>query len=262
MPEQIYQEMELCFLGTGTSQGVPVIACQCPTCKSQNPKDKRLRTSAIIQSPSFSICIDAGPDFRQQMLRENVLSLDAILLTHDHKDHIGGLDDIRAFNWVHQRPMDIYASPQTLNSVKRELPYAFDDFKYPGVPEINLHEIKKEEPFFIHNQQIIPIKAMHLNLPVLGFRIGNISYLTDANHLEAQELEKMRGSKVVVINALRREKHISHFNLKEAIEVLESIKPEKAYLTHMSHQMGLHAHLQQELPDFIQPAYDGLRIRV
>jgi len=251
--------IKLCFLGTGTSQGVPVIACNCDTCRSNDTRDKRLRTSVLIETPDATLTIDAGPDFRQQMLREKVKKLDAILITHDHKDHIGGLDDVRAFNWIHQCPLDVYGSNQSLDSIKRELPYAFEADKYPGVPEINLLPVDGST-FYIKKLKIIPIKAMHLNLPVLGFRIGNISYLTDANSISAAEADKMRGSEIIIVNALRREKHISHFNLEEAINLLTELSPKHGYITHLSHQMGLHAELLKELPSFIKPAYDGLWI--
>ncbi|MEE4177344.1 MAG: MBL fold metallo-hydrolase [Bacteroides sp.] len=253
--------MEITVLGTGTSQGVPVVACNCPVCKSMDTKDKRLRTSVLLKKGESCFVIDAGPDFRQQMLRENVEKLDGVVITHSHKDHIGGLDDVRAFNWVQKKPMDVYASHQVLRVVEKEFSYAFEEDKYPGVPQINLHPIDSQ-PFFIHDLKVIPIKALHFKMPVLGFRIGDFSYLTDANAIAPEELDKMRGSRFVIINALRKEKHISHFNLEEAIAILQELAPQRGYLTHISHQMGLHKDIEKELPAHIHLAYDGLKIRV
>jgi len=253
--------MEIRVLGTGTSQGVPVVACECRVCQSLDPKDQRLRTSILVRKGDTCIAIDAGPDFRQQMLREQVKSLNAVVITHSHKDHIGGLDDVRAFNWVQKRAMDVFGTKEDLQIVEKEFSYAFEEDKYPGVPRINLHTINSK-PFFINNLKLIPIKALHLKMPVLGFRIGDFSYLTDANYIAPQELDKMRGSKVIILNALRKEKHISHFNLEEAIALVRELKPEKAYFTHISHQMGLHAEVEKELPENIFLAYDGLRFEV
>ncbi|MBS4014625.1 MAG: MBL fold metallo-hydrolase [Bacteroidetes bacterium] len=252
--------MEITLLGTGTSQGVPVVACDCAVCLSSDPHDKRLRTSALIKSGDTVICIDAGPDFRQQMLRANVKKLDAVLFTHNHKDHTAGLDDVRAFNYVQKKPMDVYGRIEVLKSLKIEYSYAFDDFKYPGVPEIDLHVLPFED-FSINSVKITPIEAMHLQMPVVGFRIGNFSYLTDANYIEPKEIEKMKGSKVVIINALRKRKHISHFNLEETLKLISIIKPEKAYLTHISHQMGFYNEVEKELPENVFLGYDGLVIK-
>ncbi len=251
--------MKVTVLGTGTSQGIPVVACNCRVCKSNDILDKRLRTSVMIETPTTRIVIDAGLDFRQQMLREQVKKLDAILITHDHKDHIGGLDDVRAFNWVHKKAMDIYARHNVMDSIKREFFYAFEDDKYPGVPQINMHGIYNK-PFRIKDLEILPIKALHHKLPVFGFRIGEFSYLTDANKIQPEELDKMRGSKYVIINALRKEKHISHFSLQEAVDILLNLKPEYGYIIHISHQMGLHKEIEKMLPDNISPAYDGLKL--
>jgi len=253
--------MEITVLGTGTSQGVPVVACECAVCRSIDPRDKRLRTSVIIQNGHTTVAIDAGPDFRQQMLREKVKSLHAVVITHSHKDHIGGLDDVRAFNWIQKRPMDVYATSEVLKVVKNEFSYAFEEDKYPGVPQINLHTIDSE-PFCVNDLEFIPLKALHYKLPVLGFRVGDFSYLTDANYIAPEELEKMRGSKVIILNALRKEKHISHFNLEEAIALVRELKPEKAYFTHISHQMGFHAEVEKELPENIHLAFDGLKFKV
>lgn len=253
--------MEITVLGTGTSQGVPVVACNCPVCRSNDPHDKRLRTSVLVQAGETSFVIDAGPDFRQQMLRERVKRLDGVVITHSHKDHIGGLDDVRAFNWIQKKAMDVYASQEVLNVVEKEFSYAFGEDKYPGVPQINLHPIDSQ-PFQINGLEIIPIKALHYKMPVLGFRIGDFSYLTDANYIAPEELDKMRGSRFVIINALRKEKHISHFNLEEAIAILQELAPERGYFTHISHQLGFHKEIEKEMPGNIHLAYDGLKIRV
>lgn len=253
--------MEITILGTGTSQGVPVVACSCEVCRSSDPRDQRLRTAVLIKQGETTIVIDAGPDFRQQMLREQVKTLNAVLITHSHKDHIGGLDDVRAFNWFQKRPMDVFATKEVLGVVKNEFSYAFGEDKYPGVPQINLLSIDSE-PFLVNGLKIIPIKALHFKLPVLGFRVGDFTYLTDANYIAPEELDKMRGSKVIIINALRKEKHISHFNLEEAIALARELKPEKAYFTHISHQMGLHEKVEEELPENIHLAFDGLRFEV
>lgn len=251
--------MKVTFLGTGTSQGIPVIACNCEVCLSDNIKDKRLRVSVLIEHLDKTIVIDTGPDFRQQMLRENVQQLDAVLFTHEHKDHVAGLDDVRAFNFKQQRDMDVFATKQVQESLKREFHYAFDEFKYPGVPELKLHTIADDE-FNVGAVKILPINVKHYKLPVKAFRLENFTYITDANFIDDIELEKIKGSEIVVLNALRKEKHVSHFNLHEAISLLEKIKPKKAYLTHISHLMGKHQEVSKELPDFIEIAYDGLII--
>lgn len=252
-------KLEVVILGSGTSQGVPVVGCTCTVCGSSNPCDKRLRSSILVRNNETTIVIDAGPDFRQQMLREKARKLDAVLITHNHKDHTGGLDDVRAFNWIQKKPMDIYARNSVLNAVRNEYSYAFAENKYPGVPDMNLFEIDGK-PLTIGTMKLLPIDAMHHQMPVYGFRINDFSYLTDANHIEQKELDKMKGSRVIIINALRKEKHISHFNLEEAIDIIRYINPEKAYITHISHQMGLNKNIQQELPDHIYLACDGARI--
>ncbi|TVQ12267.1 MAG: MBL fold metallo-hydrolase [Bacteroidetes bacterium] len=246
-------------LGTGTSQGVPVVACECNVCQSRDQKDQRLRTSVMVETPQNVIVIDAGPDFRQQMLREKVTRLDAILITHNHKDHIGGIDDVRAFNWIQKKPMDIYGSESSLKTIRKDFAYAFGEDKYPGVPQINLYTISGE-PFHVNNDSIIPIAALHGSMPVLGFRIGGFSYLTDASYIEPEEFDKLRGSKVVIINALRKEQHHSHFNLQQATEILQELQPEKGYITHISHQMGFHHEINNLLPSGIELSYDGLQI--
>ncbi len=250
--------MQVVLLGTGTSQGVPVVACECHVCQSDDPCDKRLRTSALVQTDETSIAIDAGPDFRQQMLGENVKRLDAVVVTHNHKDHTGGIDDVRAFNWIQQKPMELYGRDSVLEAIKREYAYAFEADKYPGAPSINLHTITGQ-PFTIGDIHLIPIHAMHHKMPVFGFRIGDFSYLTDANSIEPTEFDKMKGSRIVVINALRQEQHISHFTLEEAVDMLQSLAPEKGYITHVSHQMGRQKELQQKLPGNIALACDGLK---
>ncbi len=249
---------EVTILGTGTSQGVPVVGCECHVCKSKDPRDKRLRTAAMIRYKDTCVVIDAGPDFRQQMLRAEVKKLDAVVITHNHKDHTGGLDDVRAFNWIQKKPMDIYARESVLESVQKEFSYAFADNKYPGVPDIQLHRIDGS-PFAIKDMLLIPISALHHQMPVYGFRVGGFSYLTDANYIADDQLDKMKGSRVIVINALRKEKHISHFNLDEAIDILQYLKPEQGYITHISHQMGLQKDIEKILPSGISLASDNLR---
>jgi len=251
--------LKVTFLGTGTSQGVPVIACPCRVCASHDNRDHRLRTSVMIESGGKVIVIDAGPDFRQQMLRENVKRLDALLLTHEHKDHIAGLDDIRAFNYVNKSEVDVYASQRVQDALKREFAYVFSGDNYPGIPKIALHLID-ESSLQVAGNEIIPIEVMHYQLPVWGFRLKDFCYITDANHISDHQKSKMRNLKVLVINALRIEKHISHFTLSEAISLIEELRPERAYLTHISHQLGLHADVEAALPDHIRCAYDGLRI--
>lgn len=253
--------MKVTFLGTGTSQGVPVILCDCDVCQSFDTRDKRLRTSVMIDVDDQTFVIDTGPDFRQQMLQSKAKNVNAILFTHEHKDHIAGLDDIRAFNFIQKRPMDIYAEKRVQDALKREYAYVFAKFKYPGIPEMNMHLIENN-PFNINGTQIIPIRVMHYKLPILGFRINDFVYITDANFIAKEEMEKIKGAKVVVINALRIKEHISHYNLEGALKVLDELKPEKAYLTHISHLMGLHSEVEKELPKNVRFAYDGLVVEV
>jgi phosphoribosyl 1,2-cyclic phosphate phosphodiesterase len=254
--------MEITFLGTGTSQGVPVIACDCAVCKSDNPKDKRLRSSVLIQTEHTSIVIDAGPDFRQQMLRENVNRLDAVLLTHSHKDHLAGLDDIRAFNFKQKKSMDIYAREDCWSRVKLEYDYVFASKKYPGVPSVTDHVISEINTFKINELKITPILVWHYKMPVLGFRINDFTYITDANRIEAEELKKIAGSKLLVLNALQKTNHISHFTLDEAIEVASHSKIEQTYFTHISHKLGNHETENGLLPKGINLAFDGLKITI
>ncbi len=247
--------LKITFLGTGTSGGVPMIACSCAVCISNDSKDNRLRSSILIESDTTTIVIDTTPDFRTQMLRAKVKNLDAVLFTHPHKDHIAGLDDVKAFNYFHQQPMKVYANELTQTALKREFAYIFSDQKYPGIPDISLHAIEAET-FVIGDIPIIPIKVWHLNMPVLGFRFGDFTYITDANRIDETEKEKIKGSQILVLNALRQEKHISHFNLQEAIELVQELQVPTAYFTHISHQMGKNEAVNNMLPAGIQLAYD------
>jgi len=253
--------LRITFLGTGTSQGVPVIACKCSTCLSDDKRDKRLRSSVLIETGKKNFVIDTGPDFRQQMIREKVTHLEAILFTHDHRDHIAGLDDIRAFNFKSNSPVDVYAEEKVQESLKKQYSYVFENNKYPGTPRINIHLIQNTA-FFIDETKIIPIRVMHYRLPVLGFRIGDFTYITDANYISEQEKEKIIGTKHLVINSLRRQKHISHYNLSQSLKIIKELSPRKAYLIHMSHQMGRASEVEHLLPDNVMLAYDGLKIEV
>ncbi len=253
--------MKVKILGTGTSQGVPVIACNCNVCQSTDPNDKRLRTSALVEVDNVNIVIDAGPDFRQQMLREKVQDIDAILITHEHRDHIAGLDDVRAFNFMNQKPVDIYAEDRVQEVIKSEFFYSFEEKKYPGAPQINMYDIKNES-FEVKGVKITPIQVYHYKLPVFGFRIGDFSYITDANYISEEEKEKLHGTKYLVINALRKKTHISHFSLNESLKLIKELSPKRAYITHISHQMGLHHDVNEELPIGVSLAYDGLRLEI
>lgn len=250
--------MKITFLGTGTSQGVPVIACDCNVCRSSDSHDKRLRTSLLLETDDTTLLFDAGPDFRQQMLRENVTKLDSILLTHEHKDHIAGLDDVRAFNYKSQDAIDIYAEERVQKALKKEYSYVFSEYQYPGIPKMRLNLVE-DHSFIVHGVKIDPVRVFHYRLPVYGFRVGNFAYITDANYIPEDSKEKLFGVKYLVINALRKEKHISHFNLREAIDFIREISPKKAFITHISHQMGLHAEESPNLPAGIFLAYDGLK---
>lgn len=253
--------LKLTFLGTGTSQGVPMIGCDCEVCTSADKHDKRLRSSVMIESGTTRIIIDAGPDFRYQMLRENIKHIDAILLTHEHKDHIAGIDDVRAFNYFCSGAIPIYATERVARVVKKDFDYAFSEYKYPGVPEIDLNEITGEN-FTVGDISVTPINGRHYQLPVTGFRVGKLAYLTDFNHIEESEIEKLKGIETLVINALRHEKHISHFNVSEAIEVSRKTEAKHTYLTHMSHQIGLYEAAKHTLPADISYAYDGLTVTI
>jgi len=253
--------IKVTFLGTGTSQGVPVIACECEVCTSKNSKDNRTRTSILFSIEDKNIVVDTGPDFRQQMLREKVKSLEAVIYTHEHKDHISGMDDIRAFNYVSKAPMQIYATTQVQEALKREFSYVFSGSNYPGIPEVKLNTIEKESLHFF-GEEIIPIDVMHYKLPVKAFRLRNFSYITDANFIDDAGFKKLEGTEILVINALRIEPHISHFNLEEALEIIERIHPKKAYLIHISHLLGAHDEVSKILPSHVEIAYDGLQIDI
>ncbi len=253
--------MKITFLGTGTSQGVPVIACDCEVCTSPDPRDKRLRSSIMIEDEGKVIVIDSGPDFRYQMLRAKVKHLDAIVFTHEHKDHIAGMDDIRAFNYRQAAAIDIYATTRVQEALRREFSYVFAEMKYPGIPEVSLHTIDLK-PFVVSGIKFIPIEVMHYKLPVLGFRIGDFTYITDAKTISEQEKKKIRGTKILVINALQIEKHISHFTFTEAIAFAKEIGAEKTYFTHISHRLGRHESILELLPTNITLAYDGLVLEV
>lgn len=249
------------MLGTGTSTGVPMIACQCPVCTSTDHRDKRLRSSIMVESATTTIVVDTTPDFRYQMLREDVRRLDAVLFTHPHKDHIAGLDDVRAFNFFMEQDMQVYANQMTIDALMREFAYAFADKKYPGVPSLELNSITLD-PFMIGDIPVIPIMVWHLKMPVYGFRFGNFTYITDANRIEDAEKEKIKGSEVMVVNALRKEKHISHFTLDEAVALSLELNLPNAYFTHISHQLGKHKEVEKHLPKGIHLGYDGLKIHV
>jgi phosphoribosyl 1,2-cyclic phosphate phosphodiesterase len=258
--------LKVTFLGTGTSQGVPVIGCTCEVCQSLDYRDKRLRTSILLQTSSEehpniiqTLVIDTGPDFRQQMLREQVKRVDAVLFTHAHRDHTAGLDDVRAFNFIQKMDMPVYGTTAVLEQLRIEYAYAFAPDYYPGIPRLTLHLIE-EKDFNVNGVKVTPLPVFHLRLPVMGFRFNNFCYITDANNIPQETLQKLKGTEVLVLNALQREPHISHFNLSQALEMVEVIKPQKAYFTHISHKLGTHADVSKELPQNVLLAYDGLQI--
>ena len=253
--------VKVTFLGTGTSQGVPVIGCNCSVCSSANSKDNRLRSSILIETQNKVFCVDTGPDFRQQMLREKVQRLDAVLYTHEHKDHTAGMDDVRAFNFKLNRPIDLYVDENVDKCLRREFSYAFSENPYPGVPRLHMHKISNE-PFSVQGVDFIPIQLMHHKLPVFGFRIGDFAYCTDVNYIAPEEKQKLKGLEVLILTALRKEKHISHFSLSEALELIDELKPKKAYLTHISHYLGMHSEVSKELPKNVALGYDGLSFSV
>ncbi len=252
-----YPSLKITFLGTGTSSGVPMIACNCEVCTSTDKKDKRLRSSILVQSKTTTLIVDTTPDFRYQMLRADVKQLDAVIFTHPHKDHIAGLDDVRAYNFFSHKPMEIYANALTEEAIRREFIYAFAENSYPGIPKLNINTITTE-PFMVGDIPVIPVVVYHLKMPVLGFRFGKFTYITDANRIDENEKQKIKGSWVIVLNALRNEKHISHFTLKEAAALAAELNIPAAYFTHMSHQIGKHADVNKMLPDNMQLAWDGM----
>ncbi|MDN5286052.1 MAG: fold metallo-hydrolase [Mucilaginibacter sp.] len=253
--------MTITFLGTGTSQGVPVIACGCEVCTSADAYDKRLRTSILIEAPDKTIVIDSGPDFRYQMLRAGVKRLDAIVFTHEHKDHIAGMDDIRAFNYWQKGPVDVYADARVQKALVREFPYIFDGTGYPGIPQVVVHPIGLDS-FAIGSVNFTPIEVLHYKLPVLGFRVNDFTYITDAKTVSEAEKQKIKGTKILVINALQKQTHISHFTLDEAIAFANEIGAQRTYLTHISHRLGKHQDISKELPPHIELAYDGLILNI
>lgn len=252
--------MKITFLGTGTSQGIPVIACECDVCTSTDLKDKRLRSSVLITQGNTQLIIDAGPDFREQMLREKVMHLDAILLTHEHRDHTAGLDDVRAYNHLQKKPMKIFAKKRVLDALKVVFDYAFvSSNRYEGVPEFLLEEVDQDD-FYVNDLYITPIQVQHFKLPILGYRIGDFAYITDAKQIKDEEIDKLKGVKILTINALKKSHHIAHFDLTEALDIIHKVKPQKAYLTHVSHFMGKQSEVSEELPEGVEFAYDGLQI--
>jgi phosphoribosyl 1,2-cyclic phosphate phosphodiesterase len=253
--------LKVTFLGTGTSIGVPVITCDCPVCISADQRDKRMRTSIMLEIKGLTFVIDCGPDFRHQMLRKNVMNLDAVIFTHEHRDHIAGLDDVRAFNYVLNKKIDIYGTPRVMEAIRIEFPYIFSESRYFGAPQLTIHPID-DQPFTIMGIEFIPIQVMHEKLPVTGFRVGDFTYITDASYISGPQMMKINGSRVIVLNALRNSKHVSHFSVGEAVEILKELQPEKAFLTHLSHFVGLHEEVNKKLPDFIQLAWDGLELEV
>lgn len=253
--------LTITFLGTGTSSGIPMIACDCEVCTSADKKDNRLRSSIMVQSATTTLVVDTTPDFRYQMLRENVKKLDAVIYTHPHKDHVAGLDDIRAFNFFNNKAIDVYANEMTQKALKNEFYYVFAEHKYPGIPDVKLFDIPGTL-FYIGDIPVQPVKVWHLHMPVLGFRFGKFTYITDANRIEPDEKEKIKGSEILVLNALRHKKHISHFTLPEAIELADELQIPQAFFTHISHQLGTHANVSATLPPGKALAFDGQKIEL
>ncbi len=252
--------MKITILGSGTSQGVPVIACECDVCASTDSLDKRLRASILISDKDQNFVIDTGPDFRQQMLRAHVKSLRAIIYTHEHKDHVAGMDDVRAFNYCERRDMEIFCTERVENALKKEFHYVFSNDNYPGIPTVHLNRIENKSFQLPDGPMITPIEVMHYKMPVFGYRINDFTYITDAKTIAPTEIEKVKGTKILIVNALHRSEHISHFNLEEALAFIAIIQPEKAYLTHISHLFGKHSEIEESLPENVFIAYDGLEI--
>ena len=252
--------LKVTILGSGTSQGVPVIGCKCKVCLSMDSRDKRLRSSILVSKGEMNIVVDTGPDFRQQMLKHNVDTLEAILFTHEHKDHVAGLDDVRAYNYIQKKDMDVFCTEEVEAALKREFYYAFQENKYPGVPNLNIRCISKENKFKVKDLSIQPIEVMHYKMPVLGFKIGNFTYITDAKTVSESEKNKIKGTDILIVNALREQHHISHFNLEEALTFIEEINPRVAYLTHISHLFERHVEIEKKLPSNVFVAYDGLTL--
>ena len=251
--------IKVTFLGTGTSQGVPIIACECEVCTSNDSRDKRLRSSILIETEKTRLIIDAGPDFRFQLLREKIKRLDAVVFTHEHKDHIAGLDEVKAFNFINKMRMPVYATKNVEKALHREFAYIFSDEKYPGIPEIDVINFN-DEPFYVGDILLEPINVLHYKMQVKGFRVNDFAYITDANFISEEEKNKLKNLNVLVLNALRKEPHVSHFTFEEAIELVKELKPRKAYFTHISHQLGLHEEVVKELPSNIELAVDGLQL--
>ena len=254
--------MKITFLGTGTSQGIPIIGSTHPVCLSTDEKDKRLRVSVLIEWDAYTYVIDCGPDFREQMLRSKCKKLDGILFTHEHSDHTAGLDDIRPFNFMQKQAMPIYAHERVISALKERFAYIFEtENKYPGAPSVDINVVRNEA-FQLNGKTVMPINVMHDKLQVFGYRLGDFAYITDMKTIATEEIEKLNNLNVLVVNALRKEEHPSHMNLSEALDFINKVKPERAYLTHISHLMGFHEQVQQDLPENVYLAYDNLKITI